>query len=438
MKIEDYLKRSATLYPNKIAVITDAEQCTYAELYQRTYLRASELSETSDKRIIVFRASQTIDFLVEYFAIHLAGCVAVPLEKDIPEDRFLFVSQLFKVATVPDNIADVLFTTGTTGIPKGVMISHEAIIANAENLIDAQQFSHDLIFIITGPLSHIGSLSKVYPIIIQGATLYLTKGMKDINQFFHALDHPTQKMATFLVPSAIRMLLILSADSLAKYAKKIVFIETGAAPIAQSEMQLLRKLLPHSSLYNTYASTETGIVCTQDFNTGMYDAGCVGLPMRHASIEISDQGMIICKGKMIMSGYINDITATKKVLCNGCIHTSDLGWLDEHGQLHLAGRKDDIINVGGFKVSPTEVENVALSLPEIVDCICISVPHSLLGNHLKLLVVLHTGKVLDKKRLAQFLKSKLESFKVPMLYQQVDNIKKTSNGKTDRKYYNTP
>ena len=103
--------------------------------------------------------------------------------------------------------------------------------------------------------------------------------------------------------------------------------------------------------------------------------------------------------------------------------------------LHIKGRESDVINVGGFKVAPTEVEDAAMSLPEVKDCICISVEHKITGRALKLLVVLKEGETLNKQRIARFLKEKLEAYKVPMLYEQVESVKRTYNGKMDRKYY---
>ena len=136
-----------------------------------------------------------------------------------------------------------------------------------------------------------------------------------------------------------------------------------------------------------------------------------------------------------MSGYVGDPERTASVLRDGVIYTSDLGMLDEEGMLHLTGREDDVINVGGFKVSPTEVEDAALSAPEVEDCICIAVDHKITGKALKLLVVMKADAVLNKRTLALYLKARLELYKVPMLYEQVDSIRRTFNGKLDRKYY---
>lgn len=434
--LEDYLRQDAALYPEKVAVICGNEVCTYRQLWDRVKARA-EVLHSSLPHIHPFLSTQSIEFLVEYFAIHLAGSVAVPLEKMMD----------IEPCPIPQGVADILFTTGTTGKSKGVMISHSTILANAENLIAAQGFHHDLTFIICGPLNHIGSLSKVYPVIMVGGTLHILEGMKDMNAFFEAMDVAERGMvATFLVPANIRMLLSFASERLSNYADKIEFIETGAAPISQSDMEKLCELLPKSRLFNTYASTETGIIATYDYNHGECVAGCLGKPMRHSHFFIVSEdgqkrssphfmGKVACMGKTLMVGYYGDEALTKSVLRDGALYTSDLGEIDVEGRLHLKGRDGDTINVGGYKVNPTEVEDVALALAPIKDCVCIPVNHRVLGTVLKLLVVLQDGFQLDKRQLALALRERLAAYKLPMQYEQVDSILRTFNGKIDRKAY---
>ena len=431
--LEDYLALHAQQQPQKIAVVCEGEECTYAELYQRVCRR-----------------------LVEYMAIHKAGAAAAPLEHDIPEERFNEIARQLAVTPVPEGSADVLYTTGTTGRSKGVIMSHLTIISDAENLIDGQGFTSDIIFIINGPLNHIGSLSKIWPVIMQGGTLCITSGMKNVEEFFTALDYtPTlpregtgegfPRFATFLVPASIRILLQLSRDRLAAYASKIVFLETGAAPMMQSDMEELCRLLPNTRLYNTYASTETGIITTYNYNGGKCQAGCLGRPMKHARLFITPEGYIACQGPTLMTGYIGDQELTATVLRDypstidqqpvPTLFTADCGIIDKEGMLHLLGREDDVINVGGFKVAPTEVEDVAMSLPEVSDCVCIAAEHPIAGRTLKLLVVMTEGSVFDKRIIARYLKSRLESYKVPLLYEQVEKVNRTYNGKLDRKSY---
>ena len=434
MILEDYLEQDARLYPDKTAIVCGAETCSYLQLYERCLARSAHYADRRGQ-VVLFRASPTIGFVVDYFAIHIAGAVAAPMEKDTPQEIIDELEQKLNSATVPEGIADVLYTTGTTGRSKGVMISPRTIVADAGNLIAGQLFSHELVFIINGPLNHIGSLSKIYPVIMLGATLYIIDGMRDMNAFFGALDYPATKMATFFVPASVRMLMQFSAERLASYAEKIDFIECGGAPLPHSDMQELCRLLPKTRLYNTYASTETGIISTYNYNDGECIAGCLGKTMPHSRIIITPEGRISCQGDTLMSGYIGEPELTATVLRGETVFMSDLGRLDEQGRLHIGGRQDDVINIGGYKVAPTEVEDAALLLPEVKDCICISAAHPVTGHALKLLVVMADGCQLNKRRIALHLKGRLEIYKVPMLYEQVDHVERTYNGKLNRKFY---
>ena len=237
------------------------------------------------------------------------------------------------------------------------------------------------------------------------------------------------------MPATIRMILQFAPDRLASYADRLDFIESGAAPLPQADMLRLCELLPTTRLYNTYASTETGIIATYNYNDGRCMANCLGRPMPHSRVLITPEGLIACQGDTLMSGYVGDPELTATVLRDDTIFTSDIGTLDEEGMLHLSGRASDVINVGGFKVSPIEVEEVAMSSPLVSDCICISASHPVTGHALKLLVVTPPGQTLDKRTLARFLADRLEPYKVPMLYEQVDTIARTYNGKLDRKHY---
>ena len=448
MNLEDYLHQNARCYPDKVAVVCGDTTLTYAQLWQEVARRAQDFHP---HEVVCFRSSQDIDFLVTYMAVHLAGGVAAPLEHGMPDTLFERISSAVAHSFTLHSslpIADILYTTGTTGQSKGVMVSHRALIADAENLIAGQGFSHDLVFIINGPLNHIGSLSKIWPCIILGATILIIEGMKDLNAFFRALDTPPSsfllppssklKFATFFVPATIRMILQFAPDRLASYAHKLDFIESGAAPLPQTDMQRLCELLPHTRLYNTYASTETGIIATYNYNDGRCMANCLGRPMPHSKILITLDGLIACQGDTLMSGYVGDPELTATVLRDDTVFTSDVGILDEEGMLHLSGRASDVINVGGFKVSPIEVEEAAMASPMVSDCICISASHPVTGRALKLLVVTPPGQKLDKRTLARYLADRLEPYKVPMLYEQVDTIARTYNGKLDRKFYLTP
>ena len=429
--LEDYLAQDARLYPDKTAVICGDTSLTWAQLWQQVQQRAKDYPAG---KVIAFRSTQTIDFLVTYLAIHLAGSVSAPLEKEIPEPLFQEISSRLSSCEVPEGIADVLYTTGTTGKSKGVMISHRTIVADAENLIAGQGFSHDLVFVIHGPLNHIGSLSKIFPIILQGGTLHILDGLRDAEAFFEAFK-AEGKYATFFVPANIRFLLTFDAQRFAALADRLDFVESGGAPLSHADMLQLCDILPRTRLYNTYASTETGIIATYNYNDGRCLAACLGHTMPHSRVIITPEGMISCQGDTLMSGYIGDPELTATVLRGDTVYMSDYGSIDDEGMLHIGGRQSDVINVGGYKVAPTEVEDVTMSIEGVRDCICISAEHPIMGKAVKLLVVMNEGVAFDKKHIARYIAARLEPYKVPQLYEQVETIARTYNGKLDRKHY---
>jgi acyl-CoA synthetase (AMP-forming)/AMP-acid ligase II len=335
---------------------------------------------------------------------------------------------------VTEGTADILFTTGTTGRSKGIIISHETIIANSENLIAAHGYNDNLSFVICSPLNHYGAWSKVFPCIMQGMTIYLLESLKAMDRFFEVIDSSATKIATFMVPSSIKMLMQLCSDRLSNYADRIAFLETGGAPMSEGDMKRLCQLLPNASLFNTYASTESGIITTYNYQEGCI-SGCVGRPLKNSSVAISSQGHILCSGKTLMTGYLDDPLLTSKILQGGAVEMSDKGIIDEEGRLHILGRDDDVINTGAYKVNPLEVEDAANEYAGIRECICIAAPHIILGTALKLLYTTHDGKEISKKDLARYLLTKLEKHKVPLLYEQVPSIQMTFNGKKDRKHY---
>lgn len=418
MRWIDYVAKVVERYPDDPAVICHGEQLTYAQLWEavgKEALRLRDIEHIQEGHYYIQTCTQDIAYVVRFLALHLIGARC-----------------------------DILYTTGSTGKPKAVLLSDEGMIANGENLIYAMGFHHGLTFVICGPLDHFGPWSKILPVFMTGGTLHILDGLKDLDALFDALRPSTfanveAKSATFLVPSAIRMLLQFSRERLAKLADSIEFIETGAAPMATSDMQQLREVLPNTRLYNTYASTETGIVCTYPYHlTQSILQGCVGPAMKHSEVSIGPDGEICVSGPILMAGYLNEDAEGNMQLepVGKSFHTSDLGYLDAEGRLFLTGRSSEFINIGGLKLSPVEVEDAAMGFAGILDCLCVPVSHPVMGQVPKLLVVLQEGFSLNKKEIARYLKEKLtETWKVPINYEVVEEIRKMPNGKKNRKSY---
>ena len=174
-------------------------------------------------------------------------------------------------------------------------------------------------------------------------------------------------------------------------------------------------------------------------------ANCIGKPMPNAEILIVDDdkrlissskdhlGLIACKGDVNMLEYVNSPELTRDVLRGGIVYNNDIGYIDEEGFVYIIGRKGDVINVGGLKVAPTEVEEAALAFDGIDECICVALPDRISGFVPKLLYV--AAQDLDLPALSRFLSARLEGYKVPKAFERVPEIRKTYNGKLDRKSY---
>ena len=437
MSMENKIRQYALTTPDKVAVICGEDSMTYGQLWDAITrkMEALQAEGLKPRRAYVYRTNQNIDFLVTYCAVHCLKAVAVPLGHDVSEEMFQRICQEVESYEFPVGVSDTLFTTGTTGKSKGAMLSELCLTSCSENFLERFPFSDKLLFIISGPLNHIASLFKINPTLCAGGAICILDGLKDMNAFFKTFDLPFEQFAAFLVPASLRIIMQYSYEKLCSLADKIAFIETGAAPISKTDMEMLSKALPHSRLFNGYGATEFGCAAAYDFNDGRYIEGCIGRPFKNAIVEIGPDSNLIISGFGVMSGYVNDEETTRTVLADGRIHTSDLGYFDEEGMIHLTGRAGDVINVGGFKINPVEVEGVAASFPGIKDCICVASTHPVIGPALKLIVACEKDVPFDKHALAVFIKSKLEAHKVPTMYEVVDAIQYTYNGKKDRKYY---
>lgn len=436
--VNDFIHEIAQRTPEQLAVATPTEAITYRDFEHKITERREELEQhgVQAQKGYVYRASQDIGFLITYFALKEIGAVAVPLEQSIPQEAFNSIKAEVEPYSFSADIDDLLFTSGSTGKAKGVMLSTTALTTCAENFIHDNGYTSDIVYIISGPLNHIASLFKIHPTLMTGGTVCVVDGLKDMNALFDVFDKmPDRRFAFFLVPASIRMLLQFSRDQLTAHAHQIEFIETGTAPLTKNDMMELAKSLPDSRLYNSLGGTEIGAVSTYNFNDGKYLVGCVGKPMLHSTITISEEGIIQIKAPTLMSGYFNDPEATARVLRDGVFTSSDRGYFDEEGNLFLLGRNDNAINVGGFKADPVEIENAICMMEAIRDCICIEAPHPIAGSCIKLLYIVRDDAPCTPRDIAKFLKTKLEAYKIPSLYEKVAHIQLKNNGKKDRQYY---
>ncbi|MBQ8503961.1 MAG: acyl--CoA ligase [Clostridia bacterium] len=473
----------AEAQPDKLCLIDEARTVTYSQYKAEICRLASALGtlgiEKGEK--IVVEASQTIDFLALELAIQLIGAIFVPVERNCAWDKTLRIASSaeakfavtlkkhdssdevrnFAVDEITeaarsceplssyelpeeDTVSELLFSTGTTGKEKGIVISHKNDIAIAENIIHGVKMLPDNVEMDPSPLNHSFGLRRYYGNMVNGSTVVLVTGVMNVMGFFRMMD--TYGVNSIcLVPTALTVLLRLSKGKFAEYKDTMRYIQFGSAPLADGDKASLRSLLPDTRLYNFYGSTESGCICIYDFNTDNDKPKCIGKPAYNAKIIIVDEnrneitssaentGLLASFGKMNMSGYWKDEEETKRVLIEGGIYSNDEAYFDEDGDIVLLGRKGDVINVGGNKVSPDEIEDVAKKHPDVEDCGCIGIKDALKGSVPKLYIQVKRGADFDSVSIRNHLASNLEPYKVPAIIEQIDVIPRSFNGKLLRR-----
>ena len=344
-----------------------------------------------------------------------------------------------------DDLFEILFTTGTTGKSKGIEVTFGCNIAIAQNVIDSVGMEKDEIELITTPINHSLAIRRSYGAIYNGSSIVLTDGIKFVEDFFKLLDRYKITAITF-VPAILEQVLKFAKDRFATYDNQFHYIQLGSAPLSETNKEILTKMFPTTRLYNTYGATESGCTVILEFSKYGHKKKCIGRTTVNTEILFVDDkrniveaslekpGILAFKGKMNMRSYYKEPEITKEVMDeNGVVYTNDLGYLGEDGLVYLLGRQGDVINMGGIKIAPTEIEEVAMKHEMIKDCACIPIKDEITGEAPKLFVTLNEGYQLDQKELSKYLLSKLESLKVPKTFEVIDEIPRTFNGKIIRK-----
>lgn len=472
----------AKTQPEKLCLADDNYTVTYSEYADliAKYAGCFVAQGIQKEDRVVVEACQAIDYLAIELALQLIDAIFVPVEHNCAiekmasfanraeakaviacrEEQFpvqlqYTFEQLKKLceaaeAYVPeqfpvgDEICEILFSTGTTGKEKGITILHSNNIALAGNVMHGVEMEKDNVEMIPSPMNHSHGLRRYYANMFNGSTVILLGSVMNIKKFFDNLDtYGVNSMD--LVPSALTVVLKLSKDKLAEYQDKIRYIQFGAAPMMEADKIKICQLLPRTRLYNFYGSTESGCICIYDFNRGDDKKHCIGKPAYNAEIIIVDDerkeivssaentGLLASRGGMNMPGYWQDEEETAKVLIDGIVYSNDVAYFDEDGDIILLGRKGDVINVGGNKVSPEEIENVCKTMPGVEDCGVVPFEDATRGTVPKIFVQLSKGTEFDAIAIRSYLASKLEPYKVPVYIEQIDLIPRSYNGKLLRK-----
>jgi len=466
-------------HPEHPAIIDRKRAYTYAQAASRAAAITRCLIQAGlhpGDRVAV-SCTQDCTFLLIGLACQLGGLVFVPLEKGATLEHTADVMRQCKtrcyigeydplpgVLTLrPEELpsdgeapgirrheyefhtpqAEILFTTGTTGQPKGIVLSHQANIALAENIIYGVEMSQDAVELVPMPLSHSHGLRTCYAHLVNGSTAVLLDGVTNLGVFFEMVEKYAVN-ALDISPTLAKLLLKIAKSGLQKIAPKLDYIELGTAGLEDETKHALRELFPNTRLYNFYGSTEAGRCCVLNFQA-FDDTGCIGFPAVNARVRIVDEdgcpitgtrrapGAIAVAGAMVMEGYLNSPELTASVLREGTLYTNDLGYMDREGRIYVLGRRDDVINYKGIKIAPEEIESVADQYSAVTDCACVPTEDSLCGQVPMLFVCVKDAASFDREEMLSWLKQRLEPSRVPAQIKTVNAIPRSANGKVQRK-----
>ncbi len=345
-----------------------------------------------------------------------------------------------------DDIAEIIFTTGTTGAPKGAMLSYGAIWHSSNNTINGTGRTQDDIELIPLPLNHSFGMRVLRAMLYLGGTIVLQNGFMFIKETRANIEN-FSCTGISIVAASLEMLYRSFGSQFREVFSKLRRIEVGASSLSVAMKKTVIELLPDVTLLNVWGSSETGgaIFLNASEHPDRLDSlgrpqdgvevrfvGTDGEPAAGNSPETC--GRMILRGGMLMSGYYGMNEMTAETLVDGWLYTSDLAYMSEDGFVFMLGRADDIINVGGEKVSPVEVENTAGSFSEIRECACISGSDKEgIYEQVPVLFLVTDSCDFSEEKLKQFLSSKLEQYKIPKYFVEVTELPRNRMLKIDRR-----
>ena len=472
--ILDDFKKHVKDNPEKIALIFDDKQISYGKLYELSQLLSSSLFNLKKSSIISIFLENSIDFVISYFGIIFAGMIPhlIPINlsdekikqqlqnaapiliisseklidkindisydcKKITASQLILDKKILENRILPRNdIAYLIYTSGTTGEPKGVPITHENIKFSTMNIINKLDYSISDVNILPLPLYHSFGLGCLHVSISIGSTLVL---LKNATNLMTILDSIKNNNATTLaaVPLTLNKILKENKNDCLNYFNNLRLIITNSTSIPSETVKSYRTILKNGKLATYYGLTEASRSTFMVFDrVGREDS--VGKPPLGIKIKIKNDsdnelkvGEILIKGKNVIKNYwIND-EANKKII-NGWISTGDLGHKDIEDYLYLDGRLDDLMNIAGEKVIPSDIEEVVKVLTGVEDVLVVGVKNEMYGQIIKVFIKKSLDSEITKSKILSHCIKNLESFKVPREIEFVKEIPHDEFGKIQR------
>jgi acyl-CoA synthetase (AMP-forming)/AMP-acid ligase II len=339
------------------------------------------------------------------------------------------------------DLAAIIYTSGTTGHPKGVMLSHGNIYCNTCSILEYMDLQYSDRVMNVLPFYYAYGNSVLHTHLAAGASIVLENSMLYPQS---VIEQMVEKQVTGFsgVPSTYSLLLNRTRLDKFNLSSMRYLTQAGGAMSAENIRRLMKQV-PNADFFVMYGQTEASARLSYLPPDRIEEkAGSVGVPIPNVTLEIRDEhgklvprggtGEIWAAGDNIMQGYWKDPEMTSAVLTEGWLKTGDLAYQDEDGYFYLVGRSSDMIKSGAHRISPQEIEEVILELEGIEEVAALGIQDELLGQIIKVFVVLATDSEVDKRALLRHCREYLAIYKIPKIVEFVDHIPKTSSGKISR------
>ena len=505
MNTTDFLNIATAICPDKAAIVFEDKRYTFSQLTERVNRLANGLLELGVKKgdrvsLIQVNCNQCVE---TYFAVAKTGAIYLPLnfrakekeftymlntaeantliigERYVPmiksiqpelkylknlisienkHDDMLYYEDIIESSPADEVVAEIdendttilLFTAGTTGFPKGVMLSHMSFSSYMLENVSPADPESDESNILTVPLYHVAGIQAMMAAIYGGRTLVMERQF-DPEEWMTLVENEKANRA-MMVPTMLKQL--LDHPNFKKYdLSSLRVITYGAAPMPLPVIRKALEEFPGVSFINAFGQTETASTITalgpedhvltgteEEKEKKLQRLASIGKPMADVEMKVIDDdgktlgpnevGEILARGPRVMSGYWKDEEKTAKTIDkDGWIHTSDIGYVDEDGYYFLSGRSSDMIIRAGENISPEEIENVIREHPKVEDVAVIGVPDETWGEEPRAVVIPKKGEKVTEEEIMEYCRKHLASFKRPRTVVFVDELPRNPMGK---------
>lgn len=335
-----------------------------------------------------------------------------------------------------DQLAEIIYTSGTTGFAKGAMLTHNNLYSNAETFSELLSCTPEERILIVAPIFHSAAQTCcMTTCFLCGGTSYLIERWTNATDVLNAMQ---EWEITFFFGPPTMYTFLLAQPQISSFDLKLRIAFTGAASLPVEVFNKWRDIFGFE-IIEGYGLSETSPVVTINPPEGVKKPASIGCALPRVDARIFNEngnelptgeiGEIVVKGPNVMAGYWNNPEATAQAIRDGWFYTGDLAYKDEEGYIFIVDRKKDMINRGGLKVYPREVEEVLYRHPAVMEAAVIGIPDKLSEEAVKAFIVLREGQQAKPSDFKWFCSEHLANFKVPKTIEILEALPKTATGK---------